>query len=178
MATLLIEFVAMLRRASIALLTAALTSACATTYTPRPGPRLSMAMPDGKPAYIRDGRVFESGMFGSGLVDAVEGVPAAEEHARTFQNKNVTGFAATLAGLGLVLGGLTVAVDGIRSERPGTQQLGLGLMVGGLALEIVGAMITASAPPHQLDAINVYNDAVEERRGLESQKAKEPMASE
>lgn len=169
----------MLERASSILLASAMAlSGCATTYTPRPGPRLSVVMEDGKLAYARDGKTFESGMFGGGLVEAVEGVPEAEERARSFRNRNTSGFAATLAGLGLVIGGAAVTVEGIHSDRSNRQQLGLGLLLGGLALEIIGSAIMASAPPHQLDAINIYNDAIEERQRPMRMFASDEAASE
>lgn len=154
----------MFRSAPVALLTVAVAvSGCATSYTPRPGPRLSVVLQDGKPAYVRDGKTFEAGMFGDGLIDAVEGVPEAEEHARTFRNRNVSGFATTLAGTGLMVGGMIVGVHGLDSHRADRQQLALGMLLGGLIVEVIGSVLVASAPSHQLDAINIYNDAVEER---------------
>jgi hypothetical protein len=145
-----------------ALLASALAaSGCGTTYTPRPGPRVSMVIDGGTPAYTRDGRTYPAGFLGGGLVDAVAGVPAAEEHARTFRDRNVGGFAASLAGLGLVLGGTLQTLHDARDHDP--PALGLGLVAAGLAAELVGLALVASAQPHQLDAINVYNDAVEAR---------------
>lgn len=140
----------------------ALVSGCATTYTPRPGPRLSVVMDQGAIAYVREGRTFEHGMFGQGLVEAVEGVPEAEEHARTYRDRNISGFAASIVGAGMLVGGTVVTIDGYRSDHAAEQRgVGLGLLLGGLVVQVIGSLALASAPPHQLDAINIYNDAVE-----------------
>ena len=159
----------MVRRASFLLISAAMVSGCATIYTPRPGPRVSVVMERGQLAYVRDGQKFEHGMFGQGLVEAVEGVPEAEEHARTYRDRNISGFAATLVGAGMIVGGAAMTIDGFRSDRSSEQQgVALGLLFGGIVVEVIGSMLMASAPPHQLDAINVYNDAVEAERTPEA----------
>jgi len=154
----------MIRRASFLLVSVAVMSGCATTYAPRPGPRLSVVMEEGGLAYVRDGQKFEHGMFGTGLIEAVEGVPEAEEHARTYRDRNVSGFATSLIGAGMIVGGAAMTADSFRSDRSTAHQgVSLGLLLGGVVVEVVASMIMASAPPHQHDAINIYNDAVEAR---------------
>lgn len=152
----------MIRYGSFLLLSLALVNGCATAYTPRPGPRLSVVMESGAPVYVRDSQRFEHGMFGSGLVEAVQGVPEAEEYARTYRDRNVAGFTTSIVGAGMIGVGSVMTAEAFVSDRSSTDRgIALGLLVGGVVVELIGSIIAASGNPHQLDAINAYNDAIE-----------------
>jgi len=140
------------------------STGCSTAYIPRTNSRVQVIMKGGTPAYVREGKVYEGGIFGGDLDEAVKGNPEAESHAKAFQNGLIGGFVTTLAsavslGTGLALYGTNLGRPS--SERdPTTQNVGAALIIGGLAAEIVGLVLIATAQPHQWDAINVYNDGL------------------
>jgi hypothetical protein len=159
-----------LRRAVGAVLVCTLTLAgagCSTSYMPRPSSRVQVIMKGGTPAYVRDGKVYEGGIFGGDLDEAVRGNPEAESHAKTYQNSMIGGFLATIAG-GVSLGGGAVlyaasSVDS-SSDRSSQKTAGAALVFGGLAAYVVGLVLLSTAQPHHWDAINVYNDGVPDAR--------------
>lgn len=136
-----------------------LVAACSSSYAPRSQRRLSIVMSGGTLAAVRGGQETDLGMFGGGLEEAVRGVPQAEEAARTFHNRMVTGF---LAGVGGMLCS-TIAVGAAAEEDingdDSSTELSVGL--GCLGVAFVGFMVMASGPPLMYDAVNIYNDAVE-----------------
>jgi hypothetical protein len=124
-----------------------------------------MIQQNGNPAYVRDGRVYEGGIFGGDLVEAVRGNPEAESHAKAFKNGMLGGFLATVAGGVSMIGGLTLVAVGSTSDSMGnhnaTEQTAGGLLlVGGLGAYVTGLVLMLNAQPHIWDAINVYNDGV------------------
>lgn len=131
---------------------------------PRPSPRVQVILKHGTPAYVRDGKVYEGGIFGGDLDEAVRGNPAAESHAKAYQNQMIGGFVASLAGgASLATGAVLTAGNAARSSsyRSSSQDtLALTLIVGGLASTIVSAVLFSTAQPHMWDAINVYNDGL------------------
>ena len=139
---------------------------CSSSYVPRPGPRVAVIQQGGNPAFVRDGRVYEAGFFGGGIVEAVQGNPEAEAHAHAFKNGMIGGFLATLAGAVSAVSGVTLFAvgstsDGAGGPRNATQQDAGGLLLaGGLGAYIAGLVIMLNAQPHLWDAINVYNDGV------------------
>jgi hypothetical protein len=140
----------------------ALSSACATSYRPRPSPRISMVMEDGSPALEKNGNVVKVGPFGGGLVESVEGVPVAEDHADTYRSRMIAGFVigllgAPAAGVGT---GMLLVNESDSNPSDGLRAASIGLLAGGLALSLTGSILMASAQPHFWDAINVYNDSV------------------
>jgi hypothetical protein len=158
-----------LRRAVGAVLVCTLTVAstgCSTAYMPRPSPRVQVIMKGGTPAYVREGKVYEGGIFGGDLDEAVRGNPEAESHARTYQNSMIGGFLATLAGGVSMGGGLVLfAADSAQtsSDRSSSRQMVAGtLVLGGLAAYVAGIVLLSTAQPHHWDAINVYNDGLPE----------------
>src|SRR5690242_2218077 len=127
-----------LRRAIGAVLMCTLTLAgtgCSTAYMPRPSQRVQVIMKNGTPAYVREGKVYEGGMFGGDLDEAVRGNPDAESHAKAYQNSMIGGFLATLAG-GVSMGGgvVVLATSSLKSgdDRSSQQTLGATLLVGGI----------------------------------------------
>ncbi len=131
---------------------------------PRPSPRVQVILKHGTPAYVRDGKVYEGGIFGGDLDEAVRGNPAAESHAKAYQNQMIGGFVASLVGgASLATGAVLTAGNAARSssDRSSSQDtLALTLIVGGLASTIVSAVLFSTAQPHMWDAINVYNDGL------------------
>jgi hypothetical protein len=142
------------------------TPGCATSYLPRAGPRISTVMMNGSLGYVRDGRLFRGGAFGGQLLEAVRGNPEAERHARAFRTGTATGFGLTMAGLGLVLIADAVLIgfsgSGSSGSTYNTLPLLIGLDAGALGLAIAGLFVSMSAQPRYFDAINVYNDGVQE----------------
>jgi hypothetical protein len=116
-------------------------------------------MQDGQPAVWRDGQVIKVGIAGGGLVDAVRGIPPAEEAARTFRDRMTTAW--VFIGIALVGVGVLAyrAGDHIDNDEPfdGVD----GAILGGIFVCEIGALIAAfSGAPYMYDALNIYNDAV------------------
>ncbi len=155
-------------RRSAVILGLLLTSACSTRYVPRAGPRLSIVMEGGAPAYAKDGKVYKHGFAGGGLVDAVEDDPEALEAAQKYQTSMVTGFLLVLAGSACLTASIIfLATRDPLDERDSTNDsLALGTAVCGLAGYVSGTVVLASGQPYHFDAINIYNDKVDKRRFL------------
>ena len=135
-----------------------LALACSTSYVPRSGRRLSVVMEGGQLAYQRDGRVVPHGFLGGGLIEAVDGVPAAEQSARTYRRRLAAGGLMLVGGVVCSFVALTVAFERSEdneSERP------LAVSGGCFLAGLTGGIVLGSAAPYQWDAINLYNDAVE-----------------
>jgi hypothetical protein len=110
--------------------------------------------------------VYEGGLFGGDIVEAVHGNPEAESHARAYKNGMVGGFFATVAGGVSAIAGVTLVAVGSassglgREQNPTEQTAGGLLLVGGLAAYITGFVLILNAQPRMWDAINVYNDGI------------------
>jgi hypothetical protein len=145
---------------AIALITAvALVMGCSYRYTPRSSRRVSLLMDEGQPAVFREGQVIKIGLLGGGLVDAVRGVPPAEEAARTFRDRMTTAWVF----IGIAILGVGVfayrAGHHVDNDEPfdGID----GAILGGVFVCEIGALIAAlSGAPYMYDALNIYNDAV------------------
>ncbi len=143
--------------------------ACSTHYQPMPGPRISTVVQGGGPVYVRDGREFPHGFVGGGLVDAVEGDPQATEAAETYRDRNVAGLIVSGIGTLCLIGGIV----GLATTRDSTGSYGSsnqsadyiagGAILCGLAGLIAGPIVVASGQTYQFDAVNIYNDHVEQR---------------
>jgi hypothetical protein len=132
---------------------------CSSSYTPRAGRRLSIVLSGGQLAYVRDGRMIEHGILGGGLVDAVEGVPEAEDAARIYHRRTVGGFVVGMGGILCSGIAFTRGVTAAEGDGDGSTELAvsLGCFVGSMA----GFAVMGSGVPYLYDAINIYNDAVE-----------------
>jgi hypothetical protein len=153
-------------RSALALLLS-LATGCSTAYMPRPGPRVEVIMKSGTPSYVRDGRVYEGGIFGGELEEAVRGNPEAELHARSYHNGMTTGFILALLGGASVIGGagfVAAGTNGSGSNDTTRQTAGATLLVAGLVADIVAIIVVSTAEPHMWDAINVYNAGVPDFR--------------
>jgi hypothetical protein len=139
---------------------------CSTTYTPRPSARLHMAMSGGEVVLARDGEEYSLGLLGD-VTGAVTGVPAAVDHADSYETLTIAGFVFGIIGAGASGAGAGVIIGASADLPPGqgisdtTIGVGLGLAFGGLALALVGAGFQIAAQPHLLDAVNIYNDSVD-----------------
>ena len=131
---------------------------CSSTYLPKTGPRIAVSMEAGQPVFIRDGQRFTGGMFGGDIDKAVEGNPAAEEHARTFKNGMRGGFACVMGAVVLLGAGMYTSFQGVGNSRDARVGTSLGLLGSAIVLDIVGLVWMLSAQPHLWDAINIYND--------------------
>ena len=149
---------------------------CGTAYTPQPGPRVAQVIVDGAPALVKDGQVTPIGMFGGGLAKVVADDPAALEYAESFEQLSIAGFVFGLSG-GAALGGAT-GILAAHSEAPSDarRNLGLGLLLGGMVCTIVGSSIHREAFSRYLDAVNTYNDGVDQRIARETA-VKVPLAA-
>jgi len=136
---------------------------CSSSYTPRAGRRLSMVMSGGQIAYVRDGRMIEHGILGGGLLDAVEGVPEAEDAARIYHHRSVAGFLVGMGGILCSSFAFTRALSDAEGDGDGSTALmvSLGCFAGSMA----GFAYMGSGVPYLYDAINIYNDAVEAPAG-------------
>ncbi|MCA9596600.1 MAG: hypothetical protein KC776_24960 [Myxococcales bacterium] len=151
-----------MKRLALALLALEL-SACSTHYTPQRGPRLSIVMEGGSPAYERDGRRYPHGFAGSGLVEAVSDDPEAREAAETYESRMTSGFVLSVLGAACAVGGIVLLSP--REDRTDTQTtVGLGALACAVGTTIAGSVVLISAQPYQYDAINIYNDHAERRR--------------
>ncbi|MSP92940.1 MAG: hypothetical protein EXR79_14245 [Myxococcales bacterium] len=148
-----------------ALLALTVATACSSTYTPRRGPRVSLVLDSGSPALVRDGVTRPLGVLGGGLPDTVADHPGALEHADEFHSRMTTALVMMIGGLGLMTASPVMLQ---RSNRGDLDNLGpaAGMLAGGLAIMYGGLFVTLSAQPHLYDAINVYNDAVDQGFGL------------
>jgi len=135
---------------------------CATTYVPRPSPRVQVLAEGGSVVVVKNGRTHSLSMFSGGLEDVVAGNPEAEAEARSFHTKTVTGF--VLSTLGAVSAGVGSGflVENELAANPSTsvRAASLTAAIGGLVVSIVGSAIGGSAQPHLWNAINIYNDGL------------------
>jgi hypothetical protein len=144
----------------LALLLVAMT-ACSSQYMPQSRGRVAMTIRDGQQAYVRDGRVYEHGFLGGGLVDAVQGNVHATEAANEYHDRLRTGVVAALVGIAGMIGGTGYALSSIDDHGGEDEQrakTGLLVALGGMVLSCIGAGYAASAEPYRWDAINLFND--------------------
>jgi hypothetical protein len=139
----------------------AVLAGCNTAYVPARSPRISTTLSGGSQAYVRDGVEYPAGMFGGGLVDAVQGDPRAVEAAETFHSHMVNGFLLTIAGAvctGVVAGDILANAANDSGYRPsgGLWAVGAGCLIA----ELVGVGMMASGQTYAFDAINMFNDDV------------------
>src|SRR5262249_55298857 len=142
-------------------LTLAAPSGCAATFEPRPSPRIAVREDGwGGLKLVKNGRTIPLGFAGSGLAEAGQGNPQAEEHAGSYATETGVGIGLGVAGAVGVGVGTGIAVDqAARLDK--ISPVGFGLVAGGLALTIASAILQANARVHLWNAINVYNDALE-----------------
>lgn len=141
-------------------------SGCSTNYAPRPSPRVAVVMQGGTPVYIREGRVFPGGGFGGDLREAVQGNAEAESHAKAYRTNMIAGVTTTLVGVASAIGGGVLyfaSSSGPENRRDTTGELiGGTLALSGIAAYATGMVLMLNAQPRLWDAVNAYNDGVED----------------
>src|SRR5258708_8656950 len=117
-------------------------------------------MKSGTPSYVRDGRVYEGGIFGGELEEAVRGNPEAESHARSYRNGMTTGFILTLLGGASVIGGVGFVAAGTNGSggNDNTKQTACGkLLLAALAAALRRIILVPNARPHIPVCVTVYH---------------------
>jgi hypothetical protein len=130
------------------------TAGCATEYVPRTSHRISIVESGGVAKVTRDSRTF--GLWD--LDQAVTGNPEAEAHARTYRHRTTAGIVGQIAGLGLIVGGVSLAAG--PSSSTTRRDVGSGLALGGVVAFVGAVVAVLSGVPHIYDAINSYNDGL------------------
>ena len=133
---------------------------CSSSFEPARSPRIVTVVKGGVPHFVKDGTDYGSPMFGTGLVDAVQGNPRAASEARSARNLTIAGFVFDLAGIAGETAGLVVLEQ---QRRP--SGAAAALTVGGLTSLLIGTVLLLNAPAHTYDAVNIYNDGLG-REGL------------
>jgi hypothetical protein len=144
------------RSVGAVLLVAQLACAGAASYQPRPSPRIAPLHINGR-VYVRDGQRFEIGLLGGGGGEAlVAGNETATALMRKHQRKQTASWILFGLGLGTSIAGTTLVFTGDDHER-----LGVGLAWLGLLPMAISLGFSLSARHDLVNAVNVYNDALE-----------------
>lgn len=133
---------------------AVLATGCAATYQPQPSRRIALVHTSGR-VFVRDGQRFEVGMLGGGAEALVAGNDLALSRARKLRRDSI------LAGSFYGLGVATFVTGAVFLTGDDERGLSTGLMLGSLAPLIVSGVFFASARRELLNAVNVYNAALE-----------------
>lgn len=126
-----------------------------SSYRPSSSHRLVERYDKGALVYTRDGRSFDAGLFGGGLIEAVDGNATAVASARSARNRSVVAFLVTVAAL-------TCSLDALVLRRDNRGFTKFGYIEGSVCLSAIsiGQMFRFSADSRRLDAINLYNDGI------------------
>src|SRR5438094_9055620 len=93
---------------------------CSSHYIPqRPG-QIGVIMQNGAPAYVRDGHVYEHGLLGGGLLDAVQGNPRAMDAAHEYRSRVTTGLVLGIGGAVCTGVALGVGLGRLAAEDTGS----------------------------------------------------------
>lgn len=142
------------RSVTAALLVAQL--ACASSYEPRRSPRIAAVHVNGR-VYVRDGQRYEIGVFGGGGEGLVANNDAATALMRKHQRKEIWGWSLFAVGLGTSIAGNTwLRTADADNRRPGLAVAWLGLV------PMLASLVFFTSARHDLvNAVNVYNDALD-----------------
>ena len=144
---------------------------CASTYTPVPSPYLVPVELPSCSGYMRDGRCFPLGYWGSGGEALVAGVHEAEAKIANYQSNRRKGavFKSVLIGAG-ILGFGSVFYFEQQRWNPHAAKSGKPLVVGMVSL-VIGIIAGRTALPYIADAnrdlrdsVYLYNQAIEARQ--------------
>jgi hypothetical protein len=151
---------------AVSIVAVGVVAGCSSSYMPQARGKVGIILKDGKPAYVRDGQVYEHGVLGGGLVEAVQGNPRAEQAAHEYRSRMGTGILIGIGGL--VCMTVTTAVGISRLDLgPGTTSNshdGEAYLLGALACGVAGMVgfgYAITAEPYRWDAINMFNDDAE-----------------
>jgi len=156
-------------RGRVSGLLTALAGACASDHDLTTSPLIRVEQTPLGLAFVRGDERYEHGAFGGGLRRAVEGVPAAEEHAEA-SSMLVTG--GLLLGLGsATLAGASIASAVQVDDGGDGLDTPLALASGAVMLSVVSSILYESGTTRARDAVNAYNDEVQratsDKRGPE-----------
>jgi hypothetical protein len=126
-----------------------LLAGCASSESYVKGPRVTAFVDEGDLHYAVNGKLFEAGVFGGGLIDAVSGNSRAEEAARWHRVHKVGAFTSALL-LSLCMTDVVVASSQEQEPSP---------VVWGCALStfVSSVLFNQYAQARQWDAINFFN---------------------
>lgn len=147
-------------RVSRALFVAALATGCAGSFGPMPKGK-QVAIHRG--GFVRDGRLYRQGMWGSGLIAAVQGNPAAVEAARAYRRSVIYSSMVAIPSWGCL--GWLVGDNLVRWEGMSTTEVAVfaACTVGALTSELM----SASGRTHLFRAINLYNAGLPDQPAVE-----------
>jgi hypothetical protein len=140
---------------------AVFAAGCSSNYVPKQRGRVGVTMSGGQFAYVRDGQSHTHGLFGGGLVDAVQGVPAAVDAAEEYNDRVKIGFLVSVGGAlcATIAMGYAIGED-LDSEGEADVATEALLALGCLVASLGGVGYIASAEPYRWDAINIFNDTM------------------
>lgn len=145
---------------------------CGTTYLPREPNRIHVVLnAGGQEVFEKDGKTYDVRGFSAGLLEAVQGNPAAEEHARTYvRRQRIANGLTIVAATALVIGYVSLAflvgpydstTEGSGPD-PHARKVLMITMSSALALGLASMTGSAIASQplegHLYDAVNIYND--------------------
>lgn len=134
---------------------------CTSSYIPQARGKVAVILKDGKPAYARDGQIYEHGLLGGGLIEVVRGNPRAEEAAHEYRSRIGTGFLVGFAGLVCMTVATTVGISRSNFIEPDNRDNAETWLLGALGcgvVSMIGFGYAITAEPHRWDAINMFND--------------------
>jgi hypothetical protein len=140
-----------------ALFVAPLACAGAASYEPRPSPRIAAVHINGR-VYVRDGQRYEIGLLGGRGEELVAGNDTATALMRKHRSKQI--WSLSLLGLGL---GTAIAGNVLLRADDANALPVRGLAVSWLGIASMAASLAFSYSAHHdlVNAVNVYNDALE-----------------
>jgi hypothetical protein len=143
---------------------------CSTRYKPVAGPRISIVLEGGSPAYVKDGVSHSPGIVGGGLIEVVADDPQALEAAKSYRSRMTGGLVLTGVGLGCTIAGTVLLLESV-ADRSGESHttrnaFTVGTLICAVGATIAGSVLVTSAQPYHWDAINIYNDHVDQRRAV------------
>jgi hypothetical protein len=153
----------------VGLLTA-LAGACASDRDVTTSPLIRVEETPAGLAFVRGDERYDNGAFGGGLRRAVEGVPAAEEHAEA---SSMLAAGGLIFGLGsAALAGASIASAVQVDDGGDGLDTPLALASGAVVLSVVSSILHESGTTRARDAVDAYNDEVQratsEKRGREA----------
>lgn len=123
--------------------------------------KVYVTIQDGQRGYTKAGQFHREWGFGGSLVDVVGDHPEAARAARTFRGRAVGGFLMAMGGLLCMPTALATGLAGSIDDDDGLSSTYGYIIIGCGVLAIAGTVYLASGMPYQLDAVNIYNDAVD-----------------
>jgi hypothetical protein len=143
------------RARGVACLLSLTLAACSSSYYPARSPRIAVVSDQGRLTLVKEGRSYDVGFFGSGVVEAVEGNPTAEERAQSYQNRMIAAWSVYGVGLGALVTGVALEPNEDHPAIPAT------IALAGMAGVLTGAILLVNGQAYFWDAINTYNDGVD-----------------